>query len=144
MASLDIYSNKILGAAIDMFVKCGLEEKAYEIYKEMEVKYKIKPDFQSTNCIIGYLIKIMKVEDVVEIIKPLIGSDKLQEEIMWTVLLHACSEFNDKDKCYRVYEVSFIFSKDSFSTLAVILGNNGDYFFQISSYVNYVSLLSQS
>ena len=89
-----------------MFVKCGLEEKAYEIYKEMEVKYKVKPGFQSMNCIIGYILKIMKVEEVIDIIKPFIGSNTTDEE---AVLLHSCSEQNDKEKCDRLYEVEISF-----------------------------------
>ncbi len=103
--NLDLYSNQILGAAIDMFVKCGLEEKAYEIYRDMKLKYNVQPDFRTTVCIVGYLIKIMKVEEVIEIIKPFIGTDNKNEEIMWTVLLHSCSELNDSEKCNRLYEV---------------------------------------
>ena len=88
-----------------MFMKCGLEEKAYDIYKEMREKYNIKPDFRMTNSIIGYLIKILKVEEVFGIITLLIGTNKKEEEIMWTILLHSCSELKDKEKCDRLYEV---------------------------------------
>ena len=88
-----------------MFVKCGLEDKAYQIYIEIKQKYNINPDFRTTNCIIGYLIRIMKVEEVFEIITPYIGTSRISEEIMWTVLLHSSSELNDKEKCNRLFEV---------------------------------------
>ena len=86
------------------YVKCGYEERAVQIYEEMKDKYKIKPDFITTSCIIGHLVKIWNIEKVFEIITPFIHTNP-NEEILWVILLHSCSELKDIEKCNRLFEV---------------------------------------
>src|SRR5689334_17810032 len=85
------------------YVKCGNEEQAFQIYEDMKAKYKIEPDIITTICIVGYLIKIWDIEKVFEIITPFIHTHP-NEEALWMILLHSCSELNDIEKCNRLFK----------------------------------------
>ena len=100
-----VFTPKLITATIDMFVKCGLGEEAYLVYNEMEKNHNIKPDIIHVNSIVGYLIQNLNIEKVFNIITPYVGTSNVQEEIMWIVLLHSCSEMNDQDKSRRLYQV---------------------------------------
>jgi pentatricopeptide repeat protein len=83
----------------------GLSKEAFEIFYNLEARYKIKPDIRHCNCIVEVLGRVGRLEDAENFIMTYMKKRQIEPNLVtWTSLLAACRVFMDIERAERISE----------------------------------------